>query len=287
MQLTSYHLNHPKRRSTSVIFASPHSGNAYPWSFLRKTVLDEKTIRSSEDAFVDQLFDSVPSNGALFLKAGVPRAFVDLNRAEDELDPALIEGIPRKHVSPRVAMGLGVVPRVVANSRSIYYGKISLAEAEGRLKEYWQPYHDTLHRLMRENTALFGQSILIDCHSMPREAVAQLSKTKSGRPDIVIGDRFGASAAPEIVEKIEALFAQEGLNVARNAPFAGAYTVRRYGKPARGRHAVQIEIDRSLYMDEMAIEPNRHFDEFKDLIQRVTAQIADIGRTETTALAAE
>ena len=286
MPKASYHLIHPASRNTSVIFASPHSGRDYSWDFLRKTVLDAHTIRSSEDAFVDRLFDSAPNHGAVFLKAGAPRAFVDLNRAEDELDPALIAGVPHKGVNPRVATGLGVIPRVVANGRAIYYGKLGMDEVRGRLDVYWHPYHATLQRLTAENHARFGQAILIDCHSMPREAVAQLSKTTSGRPDIVIGDRFGASAGGDFVDQIESIFADAGFNVSRNAPFAGAYMVRRYGRPSKGQHAVQIEIDRSIYMDEKTVEPNSNFGTIRSILKEVTRKIADLGRSQQ-ALAAE
>lgn len=286
MPKASYHLIHPASRNTSVIFASPHSGRDYSWDFLRKTVLDAHTIRSSEDAFVDRLFDSAPDQGAVFLKAGAPRAFVDLNRAEDELDPALIAGVPHKGMNPRVATGLGVIPRVVANGRTIYHGKLSMDEVRRRLDVYWRPYHTTLQRLMAENHARFGEAILIDCHSMPREAVAQLSYTAAGKPDIVIGDRFGASASGDLVEQIESIFAEAGFNVARNTPFAGAYMVRRYGRPSKAQHAVQIEIDRSIYMDEKSVEPNKNFGTICAVLKEVTRKISDIGRSEQ-ALAAE
>lgn len=286
MPKASYHLTHPENRTTSVIFASPHSSRDYPWSFLRNTVLDAKTIRSSEDAFVDRLYDSAPQHGAVFLKAGAPRAFVDLNRAPDELDPALIEGVVQRKNNPRVATGLGVIPRVVANGRSIYHGKLSLREAQYRIDTYWQPYHNTLQRLMTENVDRFGQAVLIDCHSMPREAVSQLSRTVAGRPDIVIGDRFGASASAGIVDQIEAIFASYGFNVARNSPFAGAYMVQHYGRPAKGRHAVQVEIDRSIYMDEANIEPSKDFATIRVVLRRIIKEVADIGRSQA-ALAAE
>ena len=286
MPKASYHLIHPVSRNTSVIFASPHSGRDYSWQFLRKTVLDSHTIRSSEDAFVDRLFDSAPDHGALFLKAGAPRAFVDLNRAADELDPALISGLPHRGLNPRVATGLGVIPRVVANGRSIYHGKMDMDEVRNRLDVYWRPYHTTLQRLMAENVERFGDSILVDCHSMPREAVAQLANTRAGRPDIVIGDRFGASAKGSLVDQVEAIFADAGFNVSRNAPFAGAYIVRQYGRPSKAQHAVQIEIDRSIYMDEKTVLPNGNFGAVRAALKQVTREITDLGRSNQ-ALAAE
>ena len=134
-------------------------------------VLDRHVIRSSEDAFVDRLFDMAPAMGAPLLAARVPRAFIDLNRAADELDPALIEGIARAPHNPRVSSGLGVIPRVVAGGRAIYRGKLTLAEAEARITRHWHPYHQALRRLMDQTVAAFGQAVLIDCHSMPHEAI--------------------------------------------------------------------------------------------------------------------
>jgi len=274
----AYEILQPRQRTSCVVFASPHSGRDYPWSFLRTSLLDAHAIRTSEDAFVDQLFEAAPLFGAPFLKAGAPRAFVDLNRAPDELDPALIEGLPPQGHNPRVASGLGVIPRVVANGRAIYRGKISRFEAERRIDEIWRPYHAMLHRLLGEATTEFGQTVLIDCHSMPHEAMDGIAKGGVQRPDIVLGDRFGAAAHAEIVDRVEAAFANAGFVVARNAPFAGAYIAQAYGRPSRQQHAVQIEIDRSLYMNERLIRPNGAFDDVRDRLRGVIAEIATIGQ---------
>ncbi len=286
MPTAAYDLEMPENRTSCVIFASPHSGRDYPDAFLRRTVLNRNVIRSSEDAFVDQLFRSAAPNGAPFLKAAMPRAYLDLNRSADELDPALILGARRQGHNPRVASGLGVIPRVVANGRSIYHGKLTMDDARLRIDTYWRPYHMRLKSLLAESHEKFGQAILIDCHSMPHEAVAMASTAKSRRPDVVLGDRFGASASGVIVDQIEAAFASAGLNVARNTPFAGAYVTQTYGRPGRYQHAVQIEIDRSLYMNEERIEPNENFEAFRALLDRVVADIAEIG-AQPTRLAAE
>ncbi|MFW2543017.1 N-formylglutamate amidohydrolase [Primorskyibacter sp. 2E107] len=280
MPKLAYSLNVPDVRTSAVVFASPHSGRDYPWTFLRSTVLDDHTIRSSEDAFVDRLFDCAPQFGAPLLRAGAPRAYVDLNRSLDELDPALIEGVRRSGHNPRVASGLGVVPRVVAGGRAIYRGKLPKAEAEHRLARIWKPYHARLQRLLDEAHMEFGEAILIDCHSMPREALDSTVRAGAPRPEIVIGDRFGASAHGEIVERVEAAFAAAGLRVARNAPFAGAFTTQHYGRPSKGQHAVQIEIDRAIYMDEATIRPNRDFHAFRTLLRSVVAEIAAIGHRD-------
>lgn len=286
MSKTPFSLELPKIRETPVVFASPHSGREYSRRFLRKSVLDEKLIRTSEDAFVDLLFDSAPQHGAVFLAAKFPRAFVDLNRSPDELDPALIEGLRKKGANPRVAAGLGVVPRVVSGGRAIYRGKISHSEACRRISDYWRPYHDALFGTLAENRKLFGRAILVDCHSMPHEALDGLARTGLRRPDIVLGDRFGASASATIVAQIEEILRGHGLHVVRNTPFAGAYTAKQYGRTSINQHVVQIEIDRALYMNEQLIRPNGNFKTFQRIMQDVTKQIAQIGHSEQQ-LAAE
>ncbi len=281
-----FHLSLPARRLTSVVFASPHSGRDYPAGFLRASVLDERTIRSSEDAFIDELLEDVPAFGAPLLAARVPRAYIDVNRAADELDPALVEGVRLSVHNPRVASGLGVIPRVVAGGRAIYRGKLTLAEAETRITQVWRPYHDCLRGLLDGAMAEFGESILVDMHSMPHEAMDSIASAGAKRPEIVLGDRFGSAASGEVVDRIEAAFRAAGLRTLRNAPFAGAYNTQTYGRPARRMHAVQVEMDRALYMNEREIRPNGNFRGFKRLLAGVVAEIAGIGRREMP-LAAE
>lgn len=278
MIAAAFEISQPEYLSSCVVFASPHSGRDYPWSMMRRSVLDNHVIRSSEDAFVDNLFESATEFGSPFLRAGAPRAFVDLNRSPDELDPALISGVRRQGHNPRVSSGLGVIPRVVANGRAIYNGKISLSEARERLDEYWYPYHATLQELLDTAHRRFGQAVLIDCHSMPREAVAGIARTSSCRPEVVLGDRFGAAASGDVVDRVEAAFISAGFAVARNAPFAGAYIAQAYGRPSRAQHAVQIEIDRSLYMNEQTITPNGDYEAVRAALRGVIAEIAQIGQ---------
>lgn len=283
----TYRLFRPARQETSVIFASPHSGRDYSAAFVARSVLDLRTLRSSEDAFVDDLFAPAVAHGAPLLAARTPRAFVDFNRAPDELDPALIDGIARAPHNPRVSSGLGVIPRVVSGARAIYSGKLTLAEAEARISGHWHPYHEALRALVDQTHAAFGEAILIDCHSMPHEALEGQLRPGQIRPDVVLGDRFGAAASGRIVERIEAAFTAAGLRVARNAPFAGAFVAQSYGRPSGGRHVVQIEIDRSLYLDEAQIAPHAGFGRFSQRIEGVIAEIAAIGRPAGAALAAE
>ncbi len=134
---------------------------------------------------------------------------------------------------------------MVAGAARIYRGKLSLDEVQARIASHWRPYHDALQRLIAESHSRFGEAILIDCHSKPHEALDAISAPGQPRPDVVLGDRFGAAASASVVERIEAAFASAGLRVARNMPFAGAYITQTYGRPSRRQHAIQIEIDRA------------------------------------------
>jgi len=227
---------------------------------------------------VDRLFDMAPEFGAPLLTTVIPRAYVDLNRRADELDPALIEGVREGRPNPRIASGLGVIPRVVANGRAIRQGKITLGEARRRLNEYYHPYHQKLSSLMDESCGTFGFALLFDCHSMPHEALETTTYGLGKKPEIVLGDRFGMACASDLIEAVEAEFVSAGLRVARNLPFAGAHVAQRYGRPAAGHHAVQIEIDRSVYMDEASLRPNNNFDPFRNALQTLIANIAELGR---------
>lgn len=286
MTPSAYHVKYPEKHRSCVVFASPHSGRNYGDSFLQRSVLDRRAIRSSEDAFVDRLFEAASQHGAMLLCADVPRAFVDLNRSTDELDPALIQGVRRQGHNPRVASGLGVIPRVVANGRAIYRGKLTLTEAQARIDDYWIPYHNMLQLLLDRTHRRHGQSVLIDCHSMPHEAIDGMARGGMPAPHIVLGDRFGATCGADIVDQIETAFTAAGFIVARNTPFAGAFITQSYGRPSRRQHAVQVEIDRSLYMDEATIAPNADFAAVQQALSVAIKDIARIGPVQMP-LAAE
>lgn len=286
MSVSPFTLAMPQTQTTSVVFASPHSGRHYPKEFMVQTVLDGLAIRSSEDAFVEQLVGCAPDFGAPLIHATYPRAYLDLNRACDEIDPAVVEGVRSSAHNPRIMSGLGVIPRVVANGRSIYHGKMSRAQADERIEQVWHPYHTALQQLLDQTRTQFGEAILVDCHSMPHEASEGLKQRNFARPEVVLGDRFGASASGEIVERIESVFLNAGLKVSRNAPFAGAYIVQHYGRPSKRQHALQIEIDRALYMNEQHVRPNGNFRSFQKLMAQVVCELTDIGR-KTVPLAAE
>ncbi|MFT3690746.1 N-formylglutamate amidohydrolase [Paenirhodobacter sp.] len=272
-----YRLIRPEKVTTGVVFSSPHSGREYPADLRGRSGLDSRRLRSSEDAYVDRLLAPAPEAGAPVLTARFPRAWVDLNRAEDELDPALIEGLPRGPRGPRVMAGLGVIPRVVAGNRAIYSGKITRAEAEARIAGIWRPWHIALAGLVGEARRRFGRAVLFDVHSMPSEAIDQMG---ARRPDIVLGDRYGASSRADTTAAVDAVFAGLGLRVARNNPFAGAYITQRYGRPAEGIDVVQIEINRGLYLDEAAVAPSADYEAFAALMARAVAGLAEIGRAQ-------
>jgi N-formylglutamate amidohydrolase len=282
----SFDLYLPSVQSAPFVFSSPHSGRDYRTTFQGQSRLDALVLRSSEDAFVDRLFSDAPLHGAPLLTARAPRAFLDLNRAADELDPALIEGVARTPHNPRIASGLGVVPRVVSGGRLIYEGRLAREDADARLIRYWHPYHTRLRRLMMDTLERFDSAVLIDCHSMPHEALEAHSRKGGILPDVVLGDRYGAAANSDVVARIEAAFANAGLRVARNTPFAGAYITQAYGRPSRNQHVIQVEIDRALYLDEARVEPRPDFAAFQALISGVIAQITDFGR-DALPLAAE
>ncbi len=285
LETKPYKLIEPVALLYGIVIASPHSGRNYLSSVKEQSILDPITLRSSEDAFVDELMDFAPALGIPLICSEIPRAFVDLNRARDELDPAIIEGIKPNRQNPRVISGLGVIPRVVANGKEIYSGKLSKEAAIERLENFWDPYHSKLAELLDRARQQFGYSILIDTHSMPHEAI--LNASSSFRTSqIVLGDRYGATCAPEIINDLIKLISKNGLRASRNIPFSGAYIVQKYGSPGLNRHAIQLEIDRSIYMDERKIQKLEKFHELKNKLQSIMRDFSQI-HTCLTSIAAE
>ena len=271
---------------SATVFSSPPSGRVYPPDLLATSRLGARDLRRSEDAFVERLFDAAPDYGAPLIHSEIPRAYVDLNRGADELDPSLIEGVKSSGLNPRLAAGLGVIPRVVAEGVSSYAGRLTREAAMERLRRCYRPYHDTLRALLQEAKTATGQAILVDCHSMPSDALRAAPRLRGRRPEIILGDRFGVACEPWVMEACERAFVAAGFVVARNAPFAGGYITQKYGRPARGYHAVQVEIDRGLYLDEARIEPGPGFEALRAALRPVIADLASI-RAVGVALAAE
>jgi N-formylglutamate amidohydrolase len=259
-------------QTSPAVLSSPHSGSAYPAAFLAQAGLGLRSLRLSEDAFVDQLFGAAPALGVPLLKALFPRVFVDPNREPYELDAEMFRTSVPEYVntrSPRVAVGLGTVPKIVASGERIYRTKLDFDDVLTRLNEHYFPFHDMLQSLLAETHDRFGCSLLIDCHSMPSIAGEGEADRGDARADFVLGDRHGTSCAPAVVRLVERALTDKGFSVRRNVPYAGGYITERYGRPWQRRHALQIEINRALYMDERTIEPNGGF-------QDLCAHLADI-----------
>ena len=275
----------PQAWRAPLIVASPHSGQHYPPDFLASTGLTRQELRLSEDCYVDELVASAPEHGVPLLAALFPRSFCDVNREPLELDPAMFsDRLPAgaNTASPRVAAGLGVVPRLGANDREIYRRKLAFAEAEARLAGYYRPYHAALNTLCNEAVAAFGACLILDCHSMPsvggtadhRYAAAGLG-SGSGRVDYVLGDCFGASCAPAITSAIDAYLRAGGANMRRNSPYSGGYVTQHYGRPATGIHVLQLEINRALYVNERSLERSAGFAMVQATMSGLIAMLSD------------
>jgi len=261
----------PFRLTSPLVFSSPHSGSTYPERFLAASRLDPLTLRRSEDAFVDELFLPCVALGAPLLRARFPRAYLDVNREPYELDPQVFDGpLPdfANVRSLRVAVGLGTVPRVVGDAQQIYRRPMPISEGLARIEAFYRPYHGRLRALVERARNRFGTAILLDCHSMPSNAA------EVGGLDIVLGDRFGASAAPVVVDVLEGNLRAAGYKVRRNKPFAGGFITEHYGAPNDGVHAVQIEIARALYLDESRIVKTTRWTALRDDLFTAAAALA-------------
>ncbi|WP_336741249.1 N-formylglutamate amidohydrolase [Aureimonas altamirensis] len=278
----------PSRQTVPLVFCSPHSGRAYPADFIALSRLKGDAVRRSEDLFVDRLFDFVPQIGAPLLVARFPRAYLDLNREPYELDPAMFDGELPAHVnavSPRVAGGLGTIPRIVAERQEIYNGRLSAAEGLGRINRIYFPFHRQLEQLVEATVQRFGMAVLVDCHSMP-SSVRPLPGNR--RPDMVVGDRFGTSADARYVAAAMTELRSLGYDVVRNKPYAGGYITEHYGRPRNNVHAIQIEISRGLYADEAAFVPSNGFARMHDNLRRfVEAFAGDLAAEASRPAAAE
>ncbi|MDC0581712.1 N-formylglutamate amidohydrolase [Amylibacter sp.] len=273
-----YILKEPEVQTTSMVFNSPHSGRSYSESFLKNSLLKKPEIRASEDAYVDDLFSSVTEFGAPLLTAVAPRAFVDLNRQADELDSAIIQGVNKNILNSRVLSGLGVIPRIVSKGNNIQSGKMTIEQANLRLDKSYFPYHYKLKKLLDQTKLEFGKVILIDCHSMPMRSTHSLRSSDGKSPNIVLGNRFGSSCSSDIMEQIKSSFEDAGFRVSQNIPFSGAYILKNYGHPSINEHAVQIEIDRGLYLNEKLVEKSDKYYDLKYKLKTVIRDIVSIGK---------
>ncbi|MDP7548388.1 MAG: N-formylglutamate amidohydrolase [Alphaproteobacteria bacterium] len=283
----------PARQSAPAVFASPHSGQYYPNDLMAATALPELLLRRSADNFVDELFAAAPGHGAPLLKAAYARAYLDLNREPWELDPQMFDEELPSHInatSLRVAGGLGTIPRLAADGRDIYRRKLAFAEVRRRLNRVYFPYHHALARMIEDTQLAFGHCLLIDCHSMPSiSGLGPVGRGGDQRADVVLGDRFGATCAPELTDCVHRTLTGMGLRVQRNNPYAGGFTTYHHGRPGAGVHSLQIEINRRLYMDEVRVIPLPGMERIRAAMEAVVAAVCRLPSAyfETLGAAAE
>jgi N-formylglutamate deformylase len=259
-----------------VVFNSPHSGRIYPRAFLTAAKLDLSTLRRSEDSFVDELIAGVVPRGHPLMQVYFPRCYVDVNREPYELDPRMFEGrLPSfaNTRSMRVAGGLGTVARVVGDAQEIYDQRIPVDDALRRIESLYKPYHRTLRRLFGRLHRDFGAAVLIDCHSMPSTAG---HRDERPRPEFVLGDRYGTSCVGVVAETVEKTLRALGYTVSRNKPYAGGFITEHYGNPAAGLHAIQLEINRALYMDERRYQRSSTFDRLAADLETLARRLGEI-----------
>ncbi|MGP8232624.1 MAG: N-formylglutamate amidohydrolase [Methylovirgula sp.] len=279
-----FELLEPAALTSPLVLSSPHSGSIYPASFLASSRLDITTLRRSEDAYIDELFIGGLKSGAPLLRAHFPRAYLDLNREPYELDPRMFESrLPAfaNTRSVRVAGGLGTVARVVGDSQEIYAGRLKLDEVLARIEALYQPYHRTLEALLMRTWQNFGTAVLIDCHSMPSLSTCPPGRENERRvkADFVLGDRYGTSCAADLVDLAEHELRGLGYSVLRNKPYAGGFITEHYGDPGNNLHAIQIEINRGLYMDEVTLAKAEPFDAIAEDLSNVLSALAAHART--------
>lgn len=268
-----------ERLASPLVFSSPHSGSVYPRRFLASARLDAMTLRRSEDAYVDELFAGAVARGAPLVRARFPRAYLDLNREAYELDPRMFEGrLPSfaNTRSIRVAGGLGTIAQVVGNSQEIYAERLKVDEVLARIEKLYKPYHRTLQSLLGRARQSFGLAVLIDCHSMPSVSTLPLpeSADRKIKADFVLGDRYGTSAAVEFVDCVENELRRLGYSVLRNKPYAGGFITEHYGDPPSHLHAMQIEVNRALYMDEKSLAKAERFGRIAADLSEVVGTLA-------------
>ncbi|MGH7018327.1 MAG: N-formylglutamate amidohydrolase [Brevundimonas sp.] len=257
-------------RATPLVFASPHSGALYPEDMGAAPGLSEASLRSAEDAAVDRLLAASASAGAVLIAGRIGRAYVDLNRAPDELDPALIDGaLDAPPPGLKTLAGYGVIPRLAGDGTRLYDRRLTLEEARGRIARVHAPYHAALDDLMQGARERHRRAVLVDWHSMPSRA------TGLNGPDVVLGDRHGTSCATQLTRRLRVLFEGLGWRVALNRPYAGGYATQAWGRPNEGFEAIQIELNRRLYWDETAGAPSVGWARCQSGLNRVIAALGE------------
>ena len=268
----------PARWSVPMVFNSPHSGHALPPGFAETTCLTPTQLHASEDRHVDELFSGCIEAGAPMIRALFSRSYLDLNREPFELDSRMFRDRLPAYVncaSPRVASGLGTIPRTVGDGLLIYDRQIMWQDALQRIETIYRPYHRALGALLDQAYQARGIVLLVDCHSMPSSAVQHLKRDNSRAVDVVLGDRFGSACSPAICDLAESLLQDAGLNVSRNRPYSGGFFTENHGRPRYDRHALQIEINRELYMNETSHEPHAGLASLRAILAKLALRLAD------------
>ena len=266
----------PQGAPVPLILDSPHSGSVYPETFDHR--IDRMTLRRSEDAHVEELFADAPNHGATLLHALFPRCYIDPNRAADDIDLGLIDGTWPHPVRPTTKTrdrGVGLIWRDMKAFGPVYARKLTVDDVAARIETYWQPYHDTLSALIDAAHGHWGQVLHLNCHSMASMGDRTTEDGAVARPDFVISDREGRTAAPDILAAVLDPLKSEGYSVAINDPYKGFELVRKHGRPAEGRHSVQIEINRALYMDEATLSKTPGFFRVKRTLSGLGAALAE------------
>ena len=284
-----FDLRLPARPSVPVVFDSPHSGSDYPVDF--ETIAPEARLRRAEDMFVEELFGAAPARGAVLLAARFPRSYIDPNRAEHDIDRRLIDGTWPGPVSvtEKSRLGHGLIWRLCPPDLPIYDRKLTVDEVRARIDDYYRPYHRTLADALDRARDRFGVVYHLNCHSMPTVSAPLVAGAPDGRrrADFVLGDREGTSCASDFRNMVRNTLEAMGYAVALNDPYKGVELISAYSNPADGRHSLQIEINRALYMDEERFERTAGFDTLKADIDTLIAAICDYAASGRIAEAAE
>lgn len=283
--MNPYFIARPNTPALPLVFDSPHSGTTYPADF--GYACDFLKLQEAEDRFVDELFSAAPAHGAPLLCATFPRSYIDANRPEDDIDPALLSSPWPKNYTPssRALAGIGLVRRLVQPGLPVYDGLLSPADIQHRIDTYYRPYHAALKNLLDESVAAYGQVWHINCHSMPAR---NLFPSYIGRTaDFVLGDRDGTTCDIHFVHAMRDFLKGLGYRVAINDPYKGVELVRAYSNPAAGRHSIQVEVSRALYLNEPTGEKSRGFGGLKENMDALVNFCADYARARQVPMAAD
>ena len=279
--IKSFYINSPEDLQSPILISSPHSGNFYPENFIDMTELSIMDLRSSEDSYIDQIFESSVDIGSHLIKAIYPRTYVDVNREPFELDPLMFKTKLPAYIntkSDRVLSGLGTIAKYAGNQKMIYKESLDFDEIINRINRIYHPYHYNLRKLIKEIINKYGFCILLDCHSMP--SVGLPLNYKNQKIDITLGNMNGLSCSDLLLNKINNILNNKGFNVSFNNPYAGGFITQNYGRPLNGVHAIQIEINREIYLDETNIQKKSNFHKIKKLFSAVLFELNDFVYTK-------